>query len=75
MERDSLYFEKFIGLLLKLHALIEKGDGDYYEADSIRDDMDIYWKHLSETEVNLCRELSAALYFVRDPNLDFKRVK
>lgn len=56
------YYEQYKKLLHRLHDLMVQGIEDGPEADEIRDLMDEPWKHLSETERDSLRKLSATLY-------------
>src|SRR5438132_3160652 len=60
------YFVQYEELLRRLHGLMAAGQGDAEAAGSVRDDMDISWRHLSEEERARLRGLSADLYMIED---------
>jgi hypothetical protein len=53
---------KYGRLLLRLHDLIAKGQGDDSEADAVRDDMDSPWHAMTEAEQQRMGGLSEDLY-------------
>jgi hypothetical protein len=55
-------------LLLRLHDLIAKGQGDNPEADAIRDEMDAPWNALTEAEQQRVGGLSEDLYALAEKN-------
>ena len=55
-------------LLLRLHDLIAKGQGDSPEADAVRDRMDGPWHALTEAEQELLGGLSEDLYALAEGN-------
>jgi tetratricopeptide (TPR) repeat protein len=55
-------FDKFVGLLRKLHELIAQGKGDSDEAEVVRDAMDGPWSDLTHVEKELSQGLSGDLY-------------
>jgi hypothetical protein len=55
-------------LLLRLHDLIAKGQGDEPEADAVRDEMDGPWHALTEAEQERLGGLSEDLYALAERN-------
>lgn len=55
------HYVRYVALLEQLHALIRDGRGDGPEADSLREQMDQPWHHLSSEETARAREISAEL--------------
>jgi hypothetical protein len=55
-------------LLLRLHDLIARGQGDDSEADAVRDRMDVPWQALTEAEQDLLGGLSEDLYALAESN-------
>jgi hypothetical protein len=55
-------------LLLRLHDLIAKGQGDDAEADAVRDQMDAPWYAMTEAEQERVGGLSEDLYALADKN-------
>ena len=53
-------------LLVRLHALIESGQGDSDQADAMRDLMDWPWYRMSPSEQEVARQLSADLYALHE---------
>jgi tetratricopeptide (TPR) repeat protein len=64
---SSSFFAKHVALLLQLHKLIARGQGDDRPADDIRDEMDFTWRGLSADDRNVVEGLSADLYTLTDP--------
>jgi hypothetical protein len=55
-------------LLLRLHDLIAKGQGDDPEADAVRDQMDAPWYAMTEAEQDRVGGLSEDLYAAAESN-------
>lgn len=55
-------------LLLRLHDLIDKGQGDDPEADAVRDQMDGPWRALTEAQQERVGGLSEDLYALAENN-------
>jgi hypothetical protein len=58
----------YVRLLLHLHDLIAKGQGDDPEADTIRDEMDAPWNAMTEAEQERVGGLSEDLYALAESN-------
>ena len=61
-------------LLLRLHDLIAKGQGDGSEADVVRDHMDAPWNALTEVEQERVGGLSEDLYALAENNSRSKKM-
>jgi hypothetical protein len=71
VQNISENYSKSTALLIKLHLLIRDGKSETDEADAIRDQLDIPWKHLTEEETARIRDLSADLASI-EPASPFK---
>ena len=60
--REPTNFEKGAQLLVRLHELIEQGEGEGAQADQVRDRMDEVWAKLDEVKLARLDGLSADLY-------------
>lgn len=60
-------FIKYVGLLAHLHHAMISGldDGDGCLGDQLRDEMDLVWRRMSDTEQQLCDKISAEIYSVQ----------
>ena len=56
----------YMSHLRQLHDLIATGQGDSEQADSVRDQMDGPWKHMSFEEHGIVRGLSTDIYDVTE---------
>lgn len=61
------HYVRYVALLEQLHALIRDGRGDGPEADSVREQMDGPWRHLTPEETARVREISAVLSSAAGP--------
>jgi len=61
VQESSEHYSKSVALLIELHLLMRDGKSETDEADIIRDQLDVPWKHLTENETNRIRNLSADL--------------
>jgi len=64
MVNDAL--SEYVTLLLRLHGFMKNGQANSEEADVIRDRMDSPWLRLTQAEIDLANDLSAALYLVAE---------
>lgn len=53
--------------LVRLHRLIARDEGDSESADELRDEMDLPWRKMSESEIKLMGDLSVDLYTITTP--------
>ena len=65
---DEMPDRVYARLLLGLHDLIAKGQGDAREADSVRDRMDAPWHALTEAQQERVGGLSEDLYALAENN-------
>lgn len=64
MKETALF--KSVRLTIELHRLHLLDRDQDAEGDLVRDEMDLCWYSMTETEQNLVRKLSAALYVASD---------
>lgn len=69
--KSDEHFRNAVALLMQLHDLMRDGKSETNEADELRDQLDIPWKHLSEDEARSIRNLSADLASI-EPDSPFK---
>lgn len=60
---------EFKRLLIKLHALIDRGLCDSDEAEMIRDDMDLHYPKLTKKEKKKLNDLSIKFNKLRDKHI------
>jgi hypothetical protein len=65
---DETAARAYARLLLRLHDLIAKGQGDDPEADTVRDGMDAPWYAMTEAEQERLGGLSEDLYALAENN-------
>jgi len=61
-QTDSDPLSAYTERLLRLHQLIDSGEGDSVQADQLRDEMDAPWNNLNASQVRLIDGLSEDLY-------------
>jgi hypothetical protein len=61
IQQQSEHFNRSVALLIQLHSLMRDGKSETNEADAVRDQLDVPWKHLTDEEANRIRNLSADL--------------
>ena len=72
--KQSEYYRKSVALLIQLHLLMRDGKSETDEADAIRDQLDVPWKHLTDEETARIRNLSSDLASL-EPDSPFKHPK
>jgi hypothetical protein len=60
-ETFSENYRQSVALLIRLHLLMRDGKSETDEADAIRDQLDVPWRHLTEAERRRISNLSADL--------------
>lgn len=63
-------FLRAADLMVKLHQLISRGEGDSDAADAIRDEVDPLWDRLDARERELYRRLSMDLYNLHEVEVE-----
>jgi replicative DNA helicase len=60
MVTDNFY--RYAKRLLYLALLSQTGRNDSKKADKVRDELDLYYKDLTEKEINVVKKMSTLLY-------------
>lgn len=55
-------FSAYVSRLIDLHRLIRDGRDEGIAGESLRSEMDVFWRELSPEEVEICGRLSETLY-------------
>src|SRR3954452_1526044 len=59
-------FSEYASRLVDLHALIRVGTDETTEGEVLRDEMDRWWRRMSQEEIEQAGQLSEDLYFVHE---------